>query len=200
MLVPTKFQDKLLEELHQDHPGMSRMKAVAKSYMWWPGLDKSIENKARSCSQCQTVRHQPPVAALHPFCWPEKLWQRIHVDFAGPFQGTMFLVTVNMHSKWPEVSMMSPTTVNKTMDVLREMFDAYGLPDQIVSYNGPQFISDDFAMFTKKNGIKHMRSACYHPALNGLAERFVQPLKPALKAGWKDGKPLFQRLQSFLLK
>ena len=63
------------------------------------------------------------------------------------------------------------------MDVLRQMFAAYGLPDQIVSDNGPQFISDDFTMFTKRNGMKHIRSAPYHPASNGLAERCVQSLK-----------------------
>ena len=150
------------------------------------------ENKARSCSQCQAVRYQLPVVApLYPWCWPEKPWQHIHADFAGPFQGTMFLVTVDAHLKWPEVSMMSSTTVSKTMDVLRQMFAAYGLPHQIVSDNGPQFISDDFATFTKMNGIKHIRSAPYHPASNGLAERFIQ----ALKASLKDGRPLFQRLQ-----
>ena len=153
VLVPIKLQDKLLEELYQDHPGMSRMKAVARSYMWWPGLDKSIENKAGSCSQCQAVRHQPPVAPLHPWCGPEKLWQCIHVDFVGPFQGTMFLVTVDVHSKWPEVSMVSSITVSKTMGVLRQMFAAYGLPDQIISDNGPQFISDHLATFTKMNGM-----------------------------------------------
>ena len=122
------------------------------------------------------------------------------MDFAGPLQGTMFLVTVDAHLKWPEVSMMSSTTVSKTMDVLRQMFAAYGLPDQIVSDNGPQFISDDFAKFTKMNGIKHIRSAPYHPASNGLVERFVQSLKQALKASQKDGRSLFQRSQSFLLK
>ena len=52
----------------------SRMKAVARSYMWWPGLDKSIENKERSCLQYQAVRHNSPVAPLHPWCWPEKPW------------------------------------------------------------------------------------------------------------------------------
>ena len=46
----------------------------------------------------------------------------------------------------------------------------------------------------------NIRSAPYHPASNGLAERFVQSLKQALKASQKDGRPLFQRLQSFLLK
>ena len=82
------------------------------------------------------------------------------------------------------------------MDVLRQMFAAYGLQNQIVSHNGPQFISDDFATFTKMNGIKHIRSAPYHPASNSLAERFVQSLKQAPKASQKDGRPLFQRLQS----
>ena len=129
--------------------GQAPGRVASRSYMWWPGLDKSKENKARSCSQCEAVRHQPPVAPLYPWCWPEKPWQRIHVDFAGPFQGKMFLVTVDAHSKWPEVSMMSSTTVSKTMDVLRQMFAAYGLPDQIVSDNRPQFISDDFASSLK---------------------------------------------------
>ena len=83
------------------------MKAVARSCMWWPDLDKSTENKARSCSQFQAVRCQPSVASLYPWYWPEKPWQCIHVDFVGPFQGTMFLVTVDEHSKWPpEVSMI----------------------------------------------------------------------------------------------
>ena len=61
-------------------------------------------------------------------------------------------------------------------------------------------ISNDFATFTKMNGIEHIRSAPYHPASNGLAEKFVQSLKQALKASQKDGRLLFQRLQSYLLK
>ena len=56
------------------------------------------------------------------------------------------------------------------MDVLKEIFAAYGLLDQIVSDNGPQFIPDNSVLFTKMIGIKHIRSAPYNPALNGLAE------------------------------
>ena len=48
--------------------------------------------------------------------------------------------------------------------------------------NGPQFVAEDFAMFAKLNGIKHICCTPYHPASNGLAERFVQSLKMALKA------------------
>ena len=97
MVVPAKLRRKLLEELHRDHPGITRMKQVARSYMWWPGIDQEIEQLARSCSLCLAVKHKPPVAPLHPWEWPSCPWQRVHLDFAGPFQGSMFLVCVDDH-------------------------------------------------------------------------------------------------------
>ena len=53
VIIPKQGRDKLLEELHQCHPGIVRMKCLARSYMWWPGLDKDIENKLKSCEECQ---------------------------------------------------------------------------------------------------------------------------------------------------
>ena len=85
------------------------------------------------------------------------------LDYTGPFEVAMFLVAVDSHSKWPEVFIMSTTTVSKTIEVLCVMFAAYGLPDQIVSDNGPQFISSEFAISLKQNGVRHIRSASYHP-------------------------------------
>ena len=172
------------------------MKAVARSYFWWPGLDSHIATLVKSC---QAVKNAPPVAPLHPWVWPTKPWQRVYIDFAGPFQGSMFLVAVDAHSKWPEAYVMSSTTVPKTLDILRNMFSAYGLPDQIVSDNGPQFVASEFAHFIKQNGVKHTRSSPYHPSTNGLAERFVQSMKQSLKASAKSGRSLSQRLYDFLL-
>ena len=59
-------------------------------------------------------------------------WQRIHIDFAGPFQGANFLVAVDAHSKWPEVGIMGSTTT-KTIEVLRKVFASNGLPEQVRS-------------------------------------------------------------------
>ena len=101
MIIPEVLREKLLQELHKDHPGVIRMKSVGRSFMWWPGLDKDIENRAKSCQSCQAVKRAPPVAPLHPWVWPSKPWQRVHLDFAGPFQGSMFLVGVDAYSKWP---------------------------------------------------------------------------------------------------
>jgi transposase InsO family protein len=111
----------------------------------------------------------------------------------------MFLILVDAHSKWPEVFIMQSTSTEKTIGELRQFFSAYGLPEQLVSDNGSQFTSEEFAVFMKRNGIKHVRSSPYHPATNGLAERFVQSLKQALKSSVGDDLPLPNRLYNFLL-
>ena len=125
-IIPERLQSRLLQELHRDHPGISRMKALARSYMWWPCLDKAIERLARSCKACQAVKHAPAVAPLRPWSWPSRPWERVHVDFTGPIQGTMLFVLVDAHSKWPEVYPMSSTTSEKTIDMLNRSFQHMG--------------------------------------------------------------------------
>ena len=73
--------------------------------------------------------------------------------FAGPFQGAMFLIEVDAYSKWPEAIVMKSTTVEHTMDALRTVFARCGLPEQLVSDNGPQFTSEAFAIFVKANAL-----------------------------------------------
>ena len=199
VVIPQKIQARMIEELHRDHPGVTRMKAIARSYLWWPGLDKDLENCAKSCVSCQAVKSSPAKAPLHPWMWPAKPWQRIHIDFAGPFLGKNFLVVVDAHSKWAEVIEMSSTTSSKTIVELRKLFSAYGLPEQIVSDNGPQFVAEEFTTFLKLNGIRHIRCSPYHPSSNGGAERFIQTFKQAMKAGATSTSLLSQRLSSFLL-
>ena len=111
----------------------------------------------------------------------------------------MYLLVIDAHSKWPEIIEMKSTTATKTIDEMRKLFASHGLPEQLVSDNGPQFLSDEFATFTKMNGIKHIKSAPYHPATNGAAERLVQTFKKAMRAGEHDGRTHSQRLPGFLL-
>ena len=175
------------------------MKALARSYLWWPGLNKELEDCAKCCVACQSVKSAPAKAPLHPWLWPAKPWQRVHVDFAGPFLGKTFLIVVDAHSKWPEVIEMPSTTAPKTIAELRRLFAAYGLPEQLVSDNGPQFVAEEFAIFLKRNGVKHIRSSPYHPSSNGAAERFVRTFKQAMKAGAGSTPDISQRLANFLL-
>ena len=124
-------------------------------------MDSDIEAHDNGCLSCQSCKGAPPVAPLHPWIWPSKLWQCIHVDYAGPFKGCMFLVVVDAHSKWPEVQEVSSATTEKSMVGLQECFARYGLP-QLVSDNEPQFISGEVEEFLKHNGICHVRTAPYH--------------------------------------
>eukprot|EP00731_Ephydatia_muelleri_P013071 Em0007g381a len=199
VVIPRKLQAKVLSELHQNHPGMSRMKSLARSHVWWPNIDRDIEACVRACECCQAIKQSIPLAPMQPWTWPERPWQRVHVDFAGPFLGKMFFLLMDAHSKCPEVYEMTSTTAQKTVDILRHIFAAYGLPEQLVSDNGPQFVAKEFEDFMLKNGIRHIRSAPYHPATNGLVERFVQSFKRAMETGKNSGQTLQHRLSSFLL-
>ena len=90
-------------------------------------------------------------------------------------------------------------TSQNTIEALQALFARYGLPEQIVSDNGAQFTSQEFSDFVQANGIRHIRSAPYHPSTNGQAERFVQTFKRAMKAGEREGLSLKTRLAQFLL-
>ena len=87
VVVPQKGRERALEMLHEAHPGMARMKALARSYMWWPGMDKEIERYVKGCQDCQSTRKDPPPLPLHPWSLPGKPWSRIHIDYAGPMEG-----------------------------------------------------------------------------------------------------------------
>ena len=96
--------------------------------------------------------------------------------------------------------MHSKTTTSKTVEALRTVFARNGLPEQLVSDNGPQFTSEEFQLFLKKNGVKHTTSAPNHPATNGLAERFVQTFKQSLTSMKEDPGSMQAKLSKFLMK
>ncbi|GFO04166.1 Pol polyprotein, partial [Plakobranchus ocellatus] len=199
LLVPQKLHKQILNMLNDGHLGIVRMKNLARSYFWWPGLDKDIEKMAKSCSGCAMSQPDPLLTPLHPWRWPDKPWQRIHIDYAGPFLNFMFLVIVDAHTKWVEIIPTATSTSSATINILSTTFARYGIPEQVVSDNGPQFTSEDFRAFMSSNGIKHTRSAPYHLATNGLAERMVQSFKNAMKAAKHDEGSMNLKLARFLL-
>ncbi|XP_026824410.1 uncharacterized protein K02A2.6-like [Ooceraea biroi] len=130
-------------------------------------------------------------AASQPF-------ERIHIDFAGPFLGYIFLILVDAYTKWPEVHIVKNMSTPNTIDKCREIFTVFGLPQTLVSDNGRTFIAEEFSDFLKNNGIRHRRTAPYHPATNGLAERFVQTMKQSLRKLNTTTSNIKANLQKFL--
>jgi len=81
VVIPQVLQAYLLKELHYTHPGIVKMKLLARSYMWWPNLDQNIEEIDKSCEDCATQRSLPPVAPLHSWPWANQPMKRLHLDF-----------------------------------------------------------------------------------------------------------------------
>ena len=122
VVPPSKLRPSILQTLHTGHLGIAKMKNLARNYVWWPAMDKDIEMIAKSCSGCAMSQPDPLHAPLHPWQWPEKPWQRIHIDFAGPFMSSMFLIVVDAHSKWTEIIPTSSTTSSATINILSTIF------------------------------------------------------------------------------
>ena len=179
VVIPEVLRGTLLNELHL---GIVKMKKVARSYAWWPGIDRDIEILEKSLDGCLQTRNKPSPVSLHSWQLAERPWQRIQIHFAGPFLQQMFLIMIDSFSKWPEVIVMKSTSATKTIDELRCLLSRWGIPEQIVSDNGPQFKSDEFKQFLSENGITHLTTVLYFPATNGQAERLVQTIKKALTA------------------
>jgi hypothetical protein len=198
VVVPPQGRKYLLEELHDSHSGIVRMKALARSYIWWPGMDSDLETMCKNCSSCQLHRKVPPKAPMHPWEWPSRPWTRLHIDFAGPKYGHMFLVVVDAHTKWLDVIPMKTATLATTIEKLRVIFATHGLPQTVVSDNGSVFTSVEFADFMKMNGIKHVKVAPFHPASNGLAERAVQSFKYSIDK-MTDNASIETKVSRFLL-
>ena len=199
IIVPYKLQKAILETLHEGHPGIVRMKSLARSYVWWPSLDLDIESMVKECGGFQQVLNKPDQIMYSPWMEPSGPWQRIHIDYAGPYLGEMFLVVVDAYSRWLEVKVMKGTTSGKTIEELRSIFATHGFPQVIVSDNAPNFASEEFKVFLKQNGIKHIFTPPYHPNSNGLAERAVQTFKKALVSSGNE-ESLKTRLSKFLLR
>lgn len=200
VVIPNILQSIILNELHDTHPGITRMRMLARSYVWWPAIDNCIHKLVSTCNVCQSMRNDPPKSYVHPWTFPTHAWSRVHIDFAGPISGQMYLIIVDAYSKYPEVVKMSSTSSQSTIGVLRQIFSRLGFPDTLVSDNGPQFVSDEFKQFCNNNGICHITSAVYKPSTNGQAERVVQILKSAVKQSKVSGESLHILLPRFLLR
>ena len=169
IIIPKTLQQKILDELHVSHPGICRMKDLARSYLWWPNLDLEIERFVRSCKECHVLQNNPKSAPLHPWEWPESPWHRLHIDYAGPFNDQYFLVIVDAHTKWVESFPTNSMTAATTINCLRSCFARFGVPVSLVSDSS--FLSEEFKTFMSNNGIRHITSAVY----SAIHQRMVSP-------------------------
>ena len=117
VVVPAKLQPRLLRELHFTHPGIVKVKLLARSYIWWHKIDQDIEEVVRTCENCAVQRSLPPKAPLHSWPWANRPMQRIHIDYAE-IEGYQVLVIIDIHSKWIEAIPLKTATAATTIEAL----------------------------------------------------------------------------------
>ncbi|XP_037977694.2 uncharacterized protein K02A2.6-like [Plutella xylostella] len=199
VVIPNTCRERVLKELHDSHMGMVKTKSLARSYVWWPGLDEAIQQTCAACEVCAEVASMPPRHAPRAWPWPDRPWTRLHVDFLGPIAGATYMVLVDSCSKWIEIVRMNGTNASNVINKLREIWARFGIPKQLVSDNGPPFSSIEFESFLRNNGIEHIFSSPYHPSSNGAAESAVKICKQIIKKAIVEKKDINVALCRFLL-
>ena len=100
-VIPKASRGDMLRELHEAHPGETRMKRLARMFFWWPGLDHAIEQEVNGCHECQIAGQIDHWHHLYP-----RPWSRLHINFARPFKGQMLLVV----SDWCTLQVVGSST------------------------------------------------------------------------------------------
>lgn len=153
VVIPFCLRERMLGLLHENHSGIVNMKRLARSYVWWPLCDADVENKIKSCKVCdQTLQVRKEIVTSN---WPMTTYsfQRVHVDYFY-FKSKLFFIWVDSYSKFCDIKTINSTNVSSLLTVFRKMFALYGLPDKIVSDNGPPFNSYVFKKFCQCHGIE----------------------------------------------
>ena len=99
VVVPVELQNRVLKQFHYVHQGIIRMKVLARGYVYWPKMDKQLEEPVKSCTKCQIVAKSLLKTKLYSWPIPESPWPRLHIDFAGHIKGQHYLILVDAYSK-----------------------------------------------------------------------------------------------------
>ncbi len=203
--VPTSQRQSLLGSVHEipgsGHPGSRRTLSLLQARYWWPSMTRDVIRYVRSCSVCamsKTPRHLP-VGKLLPLPVPRRPWSHIGIDFVTDLPNsegnTCVLVTMDRFSKACNFIPLKglPTAFETAECLFNHIFRNVGLPEEIVSDRGPQFISHVWKAFFRLMGVTVSLSSGYHPQTNGQTERKIQELGRYLRSYCHDDQHSWSR-------
>ena len=177
-MVPESLQHETLCKVHQGHQGIQRCRLRITSSVWWPGVSKQVEEFVKRCPTCMHL--SPPAREpMIPSPLPTYPWEKVATDLFE-LQGKHYLLLVDYFSRYPEVIRLTSTTSASVISVMKSVFSRLGIPNIIVSDNGPQYDSAEMKAFAASYGFRHITSSPHYPQSNGLAERMVKTMKGLL--------------------
>lgn len=179
IVIPQPLRSDILKKIHDGHQGLTKCRERAKSSVWWPGLSAELKNLVMSCHTCQEQRRAQQKEPLISTPLPDRPWKRIGLDLCEHNKNN-YLVISDYYSRFLEVLHLPSTTSTQVILRLKATFARFGIPDEVVSDNGPQFSSEEFQELARKLDFSHITSSPHHPQGNGHAERAVQTAKGIL--------------------
>uniref|UniRef100_A0A9J7ZHH2 Gypsy retrotransposon integrase-like protein 1 n=1 Tax=Cyprinus carpio carpio TaxID=630221 RepID=A0A9J7ZHH2_CYPCA len=188
LVIPGSLQKDVLERVHQGHQGITKCLARAQMSVWWPGITRQIKEKVSQCETCVKNSYSHPEPLLTTLL-PSRPWQRVAADLFHWNKGN-YILLIDYYSRYIEVASLTVTTTKQVMEKLKAMFARHGVPEILVTDNGPQFAASDFADFAKDYDFHHVTSSPHYPQSNGEAERAVRTVKTLLKKGEDPHKAL----------
>ncbi|KAK3510723.1 hypothetical protein QTP70_015981 [Hemibagrus guttatus] len=210
--IPRARRTALIHSAHTSlgtgHPGIHETLSLLKERFWWPNMTVDVRRYVQGCEGCamsKDPRHLP-AGKLLPLPVPSRPWSHLGVDFVTDLptsrEHTGILVVVDRFSKSCRLlPLRGPPTALGTAELLfNHVFRYFGIPEDIVSDRGPQFISRVWRAFLTHLGVVVSLSSGYHPQTNGQTERKIQEISRYLRTfchshqnswsqylGWADG-------------
>ena len=197
VLIPDALREMVLQQFHEDHPGIVAMKSTIRSLIWYIGINEDVEKLVKSCVICQNNRSKPSQKCHVEWPAPQRPWSRIHIDHFF-YDNHICLLAIDSFSKYIECEIVKNTSVQETIAILRLILSRQGIPDTIISDNASCFTSFEFKNFMLSNGIEHITPPPYSPQSNGLGEVGVRVVKNLLKKGKNSGLPFRCQLAKVL--
>ena len=199
LVIPQSLRARVIQLAHEGHQGINKTKALIRSKVWFPGINKAVEAAINTCIPCQvnSTRFETTPLSMTPL--PPGPWLHLSIDFCGPLPtGESLLVIIDKYSRYPIVEVMRDTSAEAVIPVVDKIFSVFGYPERIKSDNGPQFISSLWKNFLEECGVKHRKITPLWPRANAQAENFNKPLLKAIRAAHAEGLKWKPQLIKFL--
>ncbi|XP_055623615.1 uncharacterized protein K02A2.6-like [Toxorhynchites rutilus septentrionalis] len=202
IVVPRALRSRVLQIAHEGHLGSSMMKSTLRLSVWWPKMDREVENFVRNCRGCILVSAPDVPEPMTRKQLPDGPWKEIAIDFLGPLpEGQWLFVVVDYYSRFVEVVEMWDITASDTIRELSTMFGRFGVPITMRADNGPQLGSEckELKAFCKEFNIELVNTIPYWPQANGEVERQNRSILKRLRISQELGKDWRLELRKYLL-
>ena len=180
------LREEYLQRLHQGHLSATKVQQNARQHLYWPGLDADIADYTRRCQEC-ICRSQPPKEPLQAHEVPQEPWERIAMDYFY-MNGRLYILICDYFSKFPFLFQVKTMSFANLKDHLEELLSVEGIPDEIMSDNGPPFNGKEFSSYLTGLGIRHTTSSPNYPRSNGFIERQIQTMKRLIEKANSSGR------------